>query len=1344
MSDAKHMECVEAKQNETFMQIIDEISMVFPSMLSSVHNRMCDMKSVRGDQRLMRPFGGVHTIAVGDFFQLPPVKNASLIGTQMKFVKYINKMASDFGNNPEDIAGCQLFETFKIIQLKEQTRAIADPNHTKMIEALRKTPKGDEGPIDDVMISVLKSMAIRPGRLNKLKVIEEWLLGAKLAVTSRIEKAELLRHHVIRLGLAKKQPIFRWRNEMLSSLKNFNEEELRCLYDINSELYSYFIADCDAVILNNIGSEKGINNGTKAKFVSFMLPGGQSLADKMVSCYVPGVVYDIVEPRCIIVELVNGATGDKDWTAIWKKENNMSPTPDKSVHIPINKKITEDIRLYFKDVTPCNTKYKKIAVELDVISTTYKLQGSTVRLLLLLLNHRPGKKFKALTLADVYVLLTRVTKRADLLLMELFSYDALDYLKKLRYPEELYEWYAGLVPIDEEKVVYIWSADKSLEYVRDRDVRRAEQKAKIEADKKVAAAAGTARGGPGKNKKQKVTDVVVVTPERVPLTPKKSGSISSTVNIGKQKQPVVVSTVDNQRVGGTVQQPQKSNIVTPAKASSSSSSSHMSPIITPIRNNSNVNVVTPYNGSTVSMVDNNRRLARFTNAGNNCYMNVVLQVLFRNELINSVLRDAVMGSSCVPFIQLKVLFDGFMSNTVGLDASRLIGSLLPYGVKHDSPFQFVDHQHDAGDTITFLIIDVLLDNDVPDDDIARAIGNKLYGLMSFYRHFGGYRYSKCHVDDDGVETRIPMLDQALVAEFFVGLTLPDVVFGQCNLTDCITLSMSTIDDQVGCAHCNPNDPSSGCRICSKTCEKVVHITRFVSLPEVFVFQLARVKFGVAEKNTIEVVLPDVLTMLPEWMKSPDDAKGVYYDLNAVIYHDGNEEGGHYWVSIRSVNGGGWLTYNDNKQPVESETLDMMVVSKISIVVYQKRQQEAMQNMIPTRGVVAQSDNTRNVSNTSSSNNYSGVSHMVECNSNVVSFVSSATSKRKLKDCDKSVADKSVGGISLDLVDLSIEPDIIGGISRDIELKVTRITVEMQTETNNILNGNFSRIASRTNEVYVRTRKHHIESDILNIVKRYLSTPVDTERRSLYNVKCAVVDVADRTNGLPLYQFQSLKFGKWLNNFVIDEYIYLLKKYYVVGLEKKYLYLTTHFYNRLMNVPDPVSSKDSRNIKKSVPGKLIRGSNQYEFNSRLRRWYLNTNIFELDIVFMAIFTGGDHFITIVIFIQKKEIYCYDSLRFNNNQHVRNVKRWLNDEFRASTRGTCVDIDWSQWNIVVGDRSCAEQKNGVDCGVFTLMNIDVISGGFPVDSFRQSDIDFFRLKICADIVRGRLLYGTDDVL
>lgn len=60
------------KYDNVELLIIDEISMVDHKLLTYIHGRLCQLKHSK------KPFGNVSILAVGDFYQLPPVRASPL------------------------------------------------------------------------------------------------------------------------------------------------------------------------------------------------------------------------------------------------------------------------------------------------------------------------------------------------------------------------------------------------------------------------------------------------------------------------------------------------------------------------------------------------------------------------------------------------------------------------------------------------------------------------------------------------------------------------------------------------------------------------------------------------------------------------------------------------------------------------------------------------------------------------------------------------------------------------------------------------------------------------------------------------------------------------------------------------------------------------------------------------------------------------------------------------------------------------------------------------------------------------------------------------------------------
>ena len=102
--------------DELQILIIDEISMVYKRLLYYIHERLVQIKKSK------RPFGGVSVIAVGDFFQLPPVKQSKS-----------ERLYMDSGSYPIDFWK----DHFSIVILSEIMRQREDHSFAEMLNTIR-------------------------------------------------------------------------------------------------------------------------------------------------------------------------------------------------------------------------------------------------------------------------------------------------------------------------------------------------------------------------------------------------------------------------------------------------------------------------------------------------------------------------------------------------------------------------------------------------------------------------------------------------------------------------------------------------------------------------------------------------------------------------------------------------------------------------------------------------------------------------------------------------------------------------------------------------------------------------------------------------------------------------------------------------------------------------------------------------------------------------------------------------------------------------------------------------------------------------------------------------------
>ena len=126
--------------------VIDEVSMVYKRLLYYVHERLVQIKKCK------KPFGGVTVIAVGDFYQLPPVKQRKDERLYKENVLY-----------PVDY----WLDLFKVVELREIMRQREDMPFAVALNFLRT--RIQKQPIDEETNSILND-CVREGPENILHV----------------------------------------------------------------------------------------------------------------------------------------------------------------------------------------------------------------------------------------------------------------------------------------------------------------------------------------------------------------------------------------------------------------------------------------------------------------------------------------------------------------------------------------------------------------------------------------------------------------------------------------------------------------------------------------------------------------------------------------------------------------------------------------------------------------------------------------------------------------------------------------------------------------------------------------------------------------------------------------------------------------------------------------------------------------------------------------------------------------------------------------------------------------------------------------------------------------------
>ena len=131
--------------------IIDEISMVGADTLLHIYRRLCEIKRTKSlNCNENNPFGNISVLAVGDLFQLPPVRQNHV------FRDTRDKMANICGNG---------WDLFKLFELHQTTRQKNDKPFAELLNRVR------EGNMTDEDVEMLKTRQISTEQIIDLQDI---------------------------------------------------------------------------------------------------------------------------------------------------------------------------------------------------------------------------------------------------------------------------------------------------------------------------------------------------------------------------------------------------------------------------------------------------------------------------------------------------------------------------------------------------------------------------------------------------------------------------------------------------------------------------------------------------------------------------------------------------------------------------------------------------------------------------------------------------------------------------------------------------------------------------------------------------------------------------------------------------------------------------------------------------------------------------------------------------------------------------------------------------------------------------------------------------------------------
>jgi hypothetical protein len=361
------------------------------------------------------PFGGKSIILLGDFKQIGPINEKTIAEVltsentcqpRLK-IKTVNgkrtekKKAKDSETAKINGIVAGLFSRFSKIELTVQERAKGDEIQTKLLEQF--SFKRSDPPLTARILNAFQELT------PKLLSEDPDFADALYAVSSNEERMVINMAQAKRFAIKHKQPIFRWVLRIQSGKVTKPKDLSDVFIDGGAdELVFLFVAGMPMIITSKMGhSSWNLVNGTTCTAHSFSYNDAAKLESIMSSSasFIPGEIVHVDQPDHINVECLVDMHDKKKGTFIHpvQKETNKKAMTAFYKHAP---NTVRQLWKTEKNVKAPSTQAHPLDAGFAV--TFEKLQGSTVKRLILVINKLSAFKLGSVTLNKIYVAISRV------------------------------------------------------------------------------------------------------------------------------------------------------------------------------------------------------------------------------------------------------------------------------------------------------------------------------------------------------------------------------------------------------------------------------------------------------------------------------------------------------------------------------------------------------------------------------------------------------------------------------------------------------------------------------------------------------------------------------------------------------------------------------------------------------------------------------------------------------------------------------------------------------------------------------------------------------------------------
>ena len=393
------LETVRKNLGDATLLVLDELSMMGCKKLLDLDKTLQKLK------KTSVAFGGLDVILVGDFAQLPAVKQTTLIDSMVR------SMLLHTPPTELTLKTTALMSMFAKYDLEEFKRSKTCTLLSSLLRRFRSSFCGNGSfTLEDIKrIGVLSNETF--AKDNKFR-------DASFLVSTRKEKDAVISFAGKKWAEDHCRPIYWWYTRPVS-FKGSGEDADDIAESMHQRCYAakeYYVEGCGATLKQNIAPSSGYANGTKGIVVGLVHKDGYVLPEGEA-----GEMIKIEPPQYVIMQV--------------KRDDGTKTL------VPCKRQVKEiEYRFHGKER---QFRCWSNRVCLSFAQTVHEVQGQTLERVILILGRHVGRSVGRISWSLLYVALSRVKKLDHIKFFPCgrsSSYECFMHLTKLRPQSSLVKW----------------------------------------------------------------------------------------------------------------------------------------------------------------------------------------------------------------------------------------------------------------------------------------------------------------------------------------------------------------------------------------------------------------------------------------------------------------------------------------------------------------------------------------------------------------------------------------------------------------------------------------------------------------------------------------------------------------------------------------------------------------------------------------------------------------------------------------------------------------------------------------------------------------------------------------